>query len=535
MRSKTVLSKKEILMIHTGTAIRTMLLTAMVMLFNGCGDTTNNYATPGTNTAADVIGEVNDAASLQPVSGATVVLTPVSSSAGTSTTTTSADGAFVLSSVPVGSYTMQVTAAGFAASAFSVNVSSTAIGTPAVRNIGHVVLGKTMDLTVVATNNGAPVAGVPVMAFMTSVLGGQCGGYYLPITIANGNAALVLSMKTGPSGTVVLSGLSQCGHYEIIAAAFDSDGDGLNDYASSLTYYSFNPAYSNTSIAIAITSVPPYTSMDPLEVIASNMRKVNPINYTVRNNTDLGNFSYFASSSYNAIGSIQPIRLVLNYPVSLSGSITASYAENLIDPDGDGNSAVDAGFPVEMPVVITASLDPTGMILTLMPPIGGFPVNHLMKIRGAVNTIWNNVPQTVDLRNVTDGPDMVYISDDGVTGLNPATTITADNYNGGNGLSGTAYLEFPEYVTGSMRVISYTKSGTVTVVNSNAITTTGEIVFTDGKTGGLCSGTCGNGAGVSYRVNTNVSLSDGDLISVDVDVTDSEGNRLSKQVQLIVQ
>jgi len=41
-------------------------------------------------------------------------------------------------------------------------------------------------------------------------------------------------------------------------------------------------------------------------------------------------------------------------------------------------------------------------------------------------------------------------------------------------------------------------------------------------------GTCGSGAGVVYRVPTPMVLGDGSRISVQVDVVDAEGNRLSK-------
>jgi hypothetical protein len=176
------------------------------------------------------------------------------------------------------------------------------------------------------------------------------------------------------------------------------------------------------------------------------------------------------------------------------------------------------------------------MILMIAPPVGGFPINRLVKVHGAVNVVENGTPQVVDLGDVSDGIDRVYITDDSVTGLGPATAITADNYNGSNGLSSTVYLEFPEYVTGAIRVLSCTKSGVPTIVNGTVISTSyGEMVFTDGKTGGPCAGKCGSGAGVSYRVDTGLALSDGDDITVEVDVTDIDGYRLTKQVQLTVQ
>ncbi len=45
----------------------------------------------------------------------------------------------------------------------------------------------------------------------------------------------------------------------------------------------------------------------------------------------------------------------------------------------------------------------------------------------------------------------------------------------------------------------------------------------------LDCGSCGSGAGVFYRVPTGEALGDGSRISVQVDVVDAEGNRLSQE------
>jgi len=512
------------------------VLLAMVMIVTACGEkTTYNYPASGAKTSYDVVGEVNDAASLQAIEGATIELSSETGQTTICTRKSAASGTFLLPGIPVGTYTARVTAAGFAGTSFSVNVSA-AIGTAASMDVGHVLLGKPMDLTVMATSNGVPTAGVPVMAFMTSPLTGVCNDYYLPMTIANSGTTFVVSATTGTSGTVVLDGLSQCGGYEIMTGSFDSDGDGLNDYAANAAYYTFDPETSVTSMAIAITAVSSYGYTEPQQVVASNMRRSSSINYYVENITDITNYysSYF--SGYDTIGASQPIRLVFSYPLSLSGTITASYTEDLADPDGNGDGVVDTAFPVEMPVAITTSFDPTGMVLMIAPPVGGFPINRLVKIHGAVNVIEHGTPQVVDLGDISGWIDRVYISDDTVTGLNSATTITADNYNGNNGSSSSVYLEFPEYVTGAIRVLSCTKSGVPTIVNGTVVSTRyGEMVFTDGNTGGQCAGRCGSGAGVFYRVDTGLPLSDGDDITVEVDVTDIEGYRFTKQVQLTVQ
>jgi hypothetical protein len=69
---------------------------------------------------------------------------------------------------------------------------------------------------------------------------------------------LIISAVTGTSGVAVLQGLSQCSGYQIVTAAFDSNGDGLNDYVAIALSYGFVTAYDNTTVSIALLSIPPY-------------------------------------------------------------------------------------------------------------------------------------------------------------------------------------------------------------------------------------------------------------------------------------
>jgi len=69
------------------------------------------------------------------------------------------------------------------------------------------------------------------------------------------------------------------------------------------------------------------------------------------------------------------------------------------------------------------------------------------------------VSQVTEIRNMTNAPDTVYIAKDAVSGIGPSTIMAADNYNGNNGALGTVYLELPEYVSGTVRVVSYVKGG----------------------------------------------------------------------------
>ncbi len=511
-------------------AFRSVALVIMLSFFFGCGDTvtTNNNSGGATISTVSIIGRVSEAATLQAIQGADLELLDTFGTVSIGTAETAADGSFTFFNIETGSYKIRVTASDYADTEFSVNISSTS---SPVKNIGYVLLGKAFDLTVVVTDKGMPVAGVPVLAFSYSDTSQCITSIYE--TIANASSRQIISSETNTAGIAVLR-VNQCARYEIVTTSFDSDNDGLNDYVSDSFYYGFVPAYNNTTVALSLRSMPSYDSTDPQQVISANSRRSNDIFYNASNITYAGGFFYSVSSLSDAIGSKQPIRIVFQYPVVLSGVITASYSDDLVNPDGDGNAIVDTGFPFEKQVAVTASLDSSGTILTLMPPAAGFPVNRVMTIQGSLTTITNGVSDITELSDITNMPGGVYIADDGDSGLNSGSAITVDNYNGDNGASGTVYVEFPEYVDGTVRVISYTKAGISTTVNGSALSS-GGIIFTDGGTAGACPGKCGQGAGIFYRLNTGVSLSDGDLMTLAVDVADMEGNRLSRQVQLMVQ
>lgn len=515
-----------------------LCLTILLVILGCSGDTTttttnNNPPTDPGNTILTVTGSVRDAGSLQPLAGAYVTLAKTENGSSAGAAAAASDGSFAITGVGVGSYTMSVSIAGFANTSFTVNVTATKTGTPAVKQIGYVLLGRAFDLTVVATDNGIPVTGVPIIAIGSS-LAINCVNYSLSEPVANSYALTAVSATTSSSGLAVLQGLNQCGNYQIVAGAFDKDGDGVYDYLTNYMYYNYVPAYDNTTVSVALMSNQSYYYPEPQQVIACNAKRTNPVTYNLRNITDAGDLSYYVSGTYHAIGAQQPIRIVFRYPVDLSGEVTASYTENLAEPDQDGGGIVDAGFPLEISVPVSASLDLTGTILTITPPPVGFPENRQLKVRGSVTTMMSGVSQVTEIRNMTNGPDTFYIAVDSPSGIGSATAMTADNYNGGNGAPGTVYLELPEYVSGTVRVVSYVKAGTTTIVNGNAIMN-GEMIYTDGKTGGLCSGKCGSGSGVVYRINTGQTLSDGDLITVAVDVLDIEGNSLNRLEQLTVQ
>jgi hypothetical protein len=238
---------------------------------------------------------------------------------------------------------------------------------------------------------------------------------------------------------------------------------------------------------------------------------------------------------------------VFNYPVSFTvGGLTVTYRDDLINPDLDGNDLIDAAFD-SVKSAGTALLDPTGTIVTITSPAGGFPKNETITVDGITATV-NGFPSFFE--------QAIYVEDNTSTGLKGGMVLTADNYNGSSSGGGSAlvYLEFPEYVTGTYQVISGTAAGVPFVSGGGPITigpnpfssfnpVSGQMVFTDGTTTPACTA-CGTGAGVFFRVpvmtdnifsSSSLSLADGDTLRVAVDVTDATGNRLAQEVVLTIQ
>jgi hypothetical protein len=387
------------------------------------------------------------------------------------------------------------------------------------------------------------------------------------------------SVVTDSNGRGRFAGLNQCLRYLLVALPQDASGDGLYDYTAASAVYE-GATNSDRTIALALK---PVRRDDAITIVGTNMDQHLRAAFLARNLSDTGpdpgsNLSVdgagcvsnpysfpcpvppiitpdYPNTGVPSIGSRSAFKLVFNYPVSAS-SATVTLLDDLVNPDADNDDAVDPGFPVKRTVTATVALDTTGTILTVTPPVAGFPKNETITI-GPISAVVNGVTTTVT--------QDVYVEDDTASGLRSSAAITADNYADSvtnpypyppYGAS-SVYLEFPEYVTGTYRVVSYTTStGTVTVDSptiqivppnyySSQSYASGEMVYTDGTAAPSCS-PCGTGAGVFFRVPVSVSspsgyypspiaLADGDRLRVEVDVRDAVGNRLTKDVDLTVQ
>jgi Carboxypeptidase regulatory-like domain len=82
---------------------RFVFVTILAALLAGCGE----YGVPPSQTYATVAGVVTDSDTNQPIGGATVTIDSVL------TTSTTADGAFKFTNVPVGPFDYSVTASGY--------------------------------------------------------------------------------------------------------------------------------------------------------------------------------------------------------------------------------------------------------------------------------------------------------------------------------------------------------------------------------------------------------------------------------------
>lgn len=400
-------------------------------------------------------------------------------------------------------------------------------------------------MTVVVTNEGIPVQGVRVAAHSQ---------FAYPQTTS------ITSGITNALGHVEISGLNQLSYYWITASPADINGDGVYDYQAATVNYE-GATNSDKILSLPITKA---QRDDQIALVFSSLGKYGSPNTTLRRKNISGiagealaldNIKSFAAKD-------QLIYLVFNYPVTLDGEVSIFHKRLLINPDQVNNTTgaapadgiVDADFNADGSLPVTATLDATGTILTIVPPPGGYPKDDVITIMGKVRANIRGVPSTMMLSSLIG--ESTYIFDDTATGLNASGIITADNYNGSDNNYITAsvpYVEFPEYVYGTVRYISVTHtqgtsdpSDDVSVIIDGSANPTNpayfgyplELIYTDGSAAATCA-TCGTGAGTFARVPLpdywNARVTDGDKVTVQIDVKDVEGNEVKGTYTLTIQ
>jgi hypothetical protein len=500
-----------------------------------------------------VTGKVIDASTRAPIADAQVALI-INGNKKTTTTSSSDDpdltGTFRISGVPGGKHIIKFVMDGYAVVEGSIDIPMTTDNSPYTTNLGLVELGKSFDLAVLVTADAVPLEGVPVFAQPEGV-GDGCSK---PIT--DGAAVFEYSgawhethATTDADGMATLSGLNQCGAYSVVAPAFDADGDGIYDYVTAAAGLYDGRNSSDSTITLTLTKTQRDDAINIVDSSFDVYDKASAFIYTITDTGPTGERTLRDANFFDkpATGTAAPIRFVFNYPVSLDGSLNGGirvYQQQLLaNPDADGDDSEDIGYGVPREVNVTVSLDSIGTILTITPPEEGFVKNEPILLQGEVTAQVQSNLQHYSLASLAD---QAYVVDDTDTGLNASTTITADNYNGatngpgsGTVTSGTVYLEFPEIVIGTYRVLQRTARSRNTGV--------GDLVYTDGAAVDACpaplpdpgQSSCGTGAGVFYRVpldagDVSGANEDGDTLVLYLDVADMEGNRFTSELTLTV-
>lgn len=479
-------------------------LTIMVMaILSGCGSDTKVYTSTGAKTGI-VTGRVVDSSTMQPIQNADVTLI-ANGEKMTGKTTVSSDpdlaGTFVFTGVSATQYyghTLKISAPGYATIQTTVGVSASADNAPTTTTLGTIALAKGFDLTVIATDMGTPVAGVTISAASSGV----------PVTAV-----------TNASGKAILQGLSQETDYTIASAPF-YDGNGTLKYLSTTAYCT---AGGNHTLALSLKLATTTTNID---IVGSNLLSDGSQNY------------YSNPSSYNrrAILPESVIKLVFNYPVTITSAITATYINNLV-----ASYDTDYGKVIDVPS-ISAALDETGTILTITNS-APYQKNQTYIFNGTVTAV-NSPSRSFSLSQVSSSNpyfnNRVYVVDNSSTGLSSTTTVRADNFNGTSGATGTTsysfvYLDFPEKVYGRYTVIA-TKIGNMTTLQNTSSDTfsfaSGDLIYTRNYSGADQT--------IAFRLPLWISMPDNTAsnvseITIDLQATDAEGNTFDKIVTLPVQ
>jgi len=489
--------------------MRLVLVVVLVLTCGGCGSNDQSVLQANTEPNAIVTGRVIDSSTRQPVGGAEVTLL-CNGKKLSATSNNSSDpdlaGAFafygVVPTTSYSGYELKISAPGYAILQNTVQVPVSTDSMPVAVTLGNIALGKGCAVTVIVTDKGIPVPAVVVSA------ADQYGSYY----------GTAISAVTDVNGTAILKGLNQESTYMIMTAPkYDANGNIL--YPATTPFYNYQPQNSARTVSI---SLKPAMRDDAIQIIGSNLLS----DGSTTSNTP----------NQKVIKSDSIIKIVFNYPVELTGNVSATYLNNLV-PSSDPNYG-----KVLSVTTLSGSLDPTGAIFTVVnssPYIRNQSYTFVMPIIATVN----GQKQAYDFS--TTSPffsNPVYVTDDSFSGLSPITTIKADNFNGTSGATATSssaqvYVEFPEKVFGSYRVISTRNGTTVTPFSSSSAT----FGFSDG-TMIYASNSGGADGAVVFKLPLyyGVYLPDNRAdspseVTISFDVMDAEGIRFNNTVTLPVQ
>lgn len=484
-------------------AMRLVLLVVCVLTCGGCSGKDQTVLRENTTPNTIVSGRVIDGSTRKPVGGAEVTLlcngTKLSVTTNNSTDPDLA-GTFVFNGVVPTAYAtgydLIISASGYAIFQNTVPVPVPANNIPVAVALGNITLGKSCDVTVIVTDNGVPVPAVVVSA----------SSQY--------SVSYAISAVTDVNGTAILKSLNQESTYSFMTApAYDTNGTIL--YPATTLSSNYQPQNSARTVSIALI---PAMRDDAIQIIASNLLSDGPV--------------MFNGPNQKVIKSDSVIKIVFNYPVELTGNVSATYQNNLV-PSTDPNYGKALSV-----TTLSGSLDSTGTILTVAnssPYIKNQSYTFVIPVFATVN----GRKQAYDFSTSSHFfSNPIYVTDGTSSGLGPDTILKADNFNGTSGASATSssamvYVEFPEKVFGSYQIISTRNGSTVTPFSNLSRTfSDGEMLF--------ASNSGGADGAVVFRLPLSMFLPDNQTgspseVTVSFDVMDAEGFRFNKTLTLPVQ
>ena len=475
---------------------------AVLFLLVSCGSGSSENGSPELDItsptgAATVYGKIIDVSTRSGVTGATAklfikdnIFTASTIIDDAVTTDIDESGDFEFQGVASGTHKLRVEADGYAVYETWLTVNAAAQGAYyfAVGTDGKIELSRDCNVDVYVSSEGAVLGGVHVFA--------------------SGTGSPEIASVTDDSGYVALKGFSQTGLYNIVAVATDVDGDNIYDYTNAGASYSCINSDKTLSLDMSKSE-----RDDSISLIGGSYEKYN-----------VNNVFGWA----HTVAPQEPIVLVFNYPINVdTNGLILSYYRNLV-------LSSDEFFEktIDIPTEVSLSAGNTILTLTHTEPL---IENETYSLMGAITaniygevSYWSSSLYWYVFR--TDG-----ISNDSI--------IRSDNHNGHTGEAGflgTVYLKFPEYVYGTAIISSYTENG-VAKETALSVYLDDATLTTDEDVNGCSGGVCGSGD-VYYRVRlTGLPLLDDDSVglannvTVFVDATDSEGNRIQREYVLPVE
>jgi len=395
-------------------------------------------------------------------------------------------------------------------------------------------------LNVLVTHAGEPVSGVVVKNDNSYYYSDSACAY----SLENRGPYEDEFQITDSNGLVTFKNIVPCRSYEIKAFPHDLDNDGIVDFKSASERFAGIPD-EIPWISLSLEDIDYSTSLNIVSTSGSNNSQVS---YNAYNHSNLGankiiepgvNNDSYRGKLIDALSPDSEINIVFSKPIKApdEGDFVLTYYNNLINPDADGDGITDATYNQEVQLDATVALDEAGMILTITPA-SPMPINEMIHISGFATALLTEDSKIISRT--------LYIENNSENSLS-ASTISAGIYPRSYS-ENNLYLEFPEYVTGIVKILSIknTSTGALRPISSNLITissdngyssNSNQIIFTTGN----CTQECGSKEGVFYIVNligagrsNNPEIEKGDELTVLLNVRDVVGNVLIEKVGLVV-